>query len=212
MELNAIILQIGVIFLPGLVWASLASRYAAKRQISEFQYLLQVFIFGTISYIITFASFHLFGKQFALADINEAVKNNTLTAATMEEVGIATVAGLILGIVWLYIKNHKVDTWFLHKIRATGEIGEDDIWNFTFNSPIAQVEYCHFRDFENKLVYAGWVSQFSEKETLRELVLRNVEVYDLGGNLLYTMPLVYLARKPDSIHIEFPHEPRENEG
>jgi hypothetical protein len=53
-------------------------------------------------------------------------------------------------------------------------------------------------------VFAGSVTTFSETGRLRELVLRDVEVFDFEGVLLYDVPLMYVARKPEDIHIEFP--------
>jgi hypothetical protein len=63
----------------------------------------------------------------------------------------------------------------------------------------------NFRDFENKIVYSGWVISYSETEKLRELVLRDVEIFDFDGQFLFGMPMVYLARSPENIHIEFPY-------
>ena len=96
-------------------------------------------------------------------------------------------------------------TRFLQKIKATKAYGDEDVWDFTFNSSVPAVEYVHFRDFENKFVYAGWVMTFFETEKLRELVLRDVQVFDFEGVLQYEMPLLYLARNAESIHIEFPY-------
>ncbi len=60
-----------------------------------------------------------------------------------------------------------------------------------------------------KIVYSGWVSVFSETDRLRELVLKDSEVYDFDGNFLYQIPYVYLSRKPDDMHLEFPYVPDE---
>jgi hypothetical protein len=111
----------------------------------------------------------------------------------------------VLAILWLYIVNYKLLTRFLQKIGATKTYGDEDVWDFTFNSQRAVVEYVHFRDFENKIVYAGWVDTFSETEKLRELVLSDTQIFDFDGNLLFEIPLLYLARSPESIHIEFPY-------
>ena len=46
---------------------------------------------------------------------------------------------------------------------------------------------------------------FSETEKQRELRLRDVIVYDFGGEILFDTPRVYLARKMDNIDIEFPY-------
>lgn len=63
----------------------------------------------------------------------------------------------------------------------------------------------HFRDFEKKITYAGWVEAFSETEKQRELRLRDVIAYDFEGNVSLRTPRVYLARKIDNIDIEFPY-------
>jgi hypothetical protein len=111
---------------------------------------------------------------------------------------------LILAILWLYGATYKIGTRFLQKIGATKTFGDEDVWDFTFNSSVAAVEYVHFRDFANQIVYAGWVREYSETDKLRELVLRDAEIYDFDGNKLFETPLVYFARNPENIHIEFP--------
>jgi hypothetical protein len=92
-------------------------------------------------------------------------------------------------------------------IGATKRYGDEDVWDYTFNAhaSIASVEYIHFRDFEKELIYGGWVATFSETEKLRELVLQDVEVYNFDGQALYSVPMLYLARAPENLHIEFPY-------
>jgi hypothetical protein len=60
------------------------------------------------------------------------------------------------------------------------------------------------RDFDKKMVFAGWVRAFSESEKARELLLRDVRVTDFDGAFLYEVPLMYLAAPADTFHIEFP--------
>ena len=205
MEINLVILQFAIIFLPGLIWAGLDSRYALKSKPSEFQYTLRAFLFGLASYAVTFGIYALLGWPFNLADLSGAAATGIFTPAIFKEVLSAVVVGLVLAILWLYSSNYKWDTRFLQKIGATKTYGDEDVWDFTFNSPVAAVEYVHFRDFANRIVYAGWVKEFSETEKLRELVLRDAQIYDFDGNKLFDTPLVYLARDPENIHIEFPY-------
>jgi hypothetical protein len=70
--------------------------------------------------------------------------------------------------------------------------------------PGETTEYVNFRDFDNRIIYSGWVKRASVTMKLRELVLRDVEIYDFDGNKLLDTPLLYLARKPENSHIEFP--------
>ena len=112
----------------------------------------------------------------------------------------------VLAILWLYFHNHKILGWFLQKIQATKKFGDEDVWDFVFNSSMEEVEYIHIRDFKKELVYAGWVRAFSETDELRELFLQNVVLYNFKGQELYKVPKIYLARSPEDITIEFPYQ------
>jgi hypothetical protein len=205
MEINLVILQFAIIFLPGLIWAGLDSRYARKSKPSEFEYILRAFLFGMTSYAVTFVIYATFGWPFNLADLSGAAATGKFTPPIFKEVVSALVVGLVLAVLWLYASNYKWVTRFLQNIGATKTYGDEDVWDFTFNSSVAAVEYVHFRDFANNIVYAGWVKEFSETEKLRELVLRDAQIFDFDGNKLFDTPLIYLARDPENLHIEFPY-------
>lgn len=95
-------------------------------------------------------------------------------------------------------------------IRATKRYGDEDVWDFTFNARDRTVEFVHLRDFDKKIVYAGWVELFSATEKVRELVLHDVKVFDFEGNELFATPRVYIARPMDDIDIEFPAQLEKN--
>lgn len=204
-HLNLFLIQLAVIALPGIIWARLATRFAAREVTSELDFLVSVFVYGLASYAVTFVVYLWLREPFPLIDLQRAPDKNVLTADVAWLILRATLAGLVLGLAWVYISNHKLLTRVLQFIRATKRYGDEDVWDYTFNSPRAAVEYVHFRDFPNKLVFAGWVNTFSESGELRELVLRDVQVYDFEGQFMYAVPLLYLARKPEDVHIEFPH-------
>jgi hypothetical protein len=207
MENTAFLLtmQLAIIFLPGIIWARLDVRYALRVKPSDTEFVLRAFLFGICSYCVTFLLYSVFGWKFTVADLSEAKSKYVLTTDIIKEIGSAIGIGSILAILWLYASNYKLLTVFLQKIGATKTYGDEDVWDFTLNSKDASVEYVNFRDFSNNIVYAGWVNTFSETEKLRELVLRDVEVYDFDGKKLFAVPLLYLARSPENIHIEFPY-------
>jgi hypothetical protein len=205
-KIDTIILQLAILFLPGLIWARLDARFALKTKPSDIEFLLRTFLFGLSSYAVTFLVFSALGRQFTVVDLTEVGTQPVVTNAVFKEVLWATGIGLVLGIIWIYAATYKWLTRFLQFIRATRTYGDEDVWDYTFNSSIPAVEYAHFRDFENKLVYAGWVKEYSETEKLRELVLRDVQIFDFEGTLQYEIPLLYLARAPENVHIEFPYQ------
>ncbi len=122
----------------------------------------------------------------------------------VDEVGASVLAASVLAIGWLYLSNYKLIMRALQLIKATRRFGDEDVWDYTFNSRDPSVEYVHVRDFANELTYAGWVYVYSDSGSLRELTLRDVQVYGFDGVLKYETARVYLARKAEDIHIEFP--------
>lgn len=125
---------------------------------------------------------------------------------------MASCVALASAIIWLYAANYKWLTRVLKRIGATKRYGDEDVWEFMFNSGRAEVEYVHLRDFDKKLAFAGWVEAWSESERQRELVLKDVIVYDFEGNQLFETPRVYLARRADNIDIEFPYRVSDGAG
>ena len=119
------------------------------------------------------------------------------------KIAISTVLALVLAVVWLYLANYKILVRTLNWIRATNRYGDEDVWDYTLNSSLPNVQYVHVRDFQKGITYAGWVEAYSSSGELRELLLRDVIVYDRIGSAT-TIPLIYLARERGDVHIEFP--------
>ena len=208
MKLDLLILQLAVLFLPGLIWARLDARFALTTQPSNVEFFLRAFQFGLVSYGVTFIIFSLFGWTFVLVNLDNAATHSVVTKSIFHEILWAVGIGLALSVIWIYAATYKWLTRFLRKIGATKTYGDEDVWDYLLNSSIAAVEYVHFRDFANEKVYAGWVLSFSETGRLRELVLRDVQTFDFDGQKLFETPMMYLARAPENIHIEFPYDSR----
>lgn len=206
MKFDLLLLQIAVIFFPGIIWARLDASFAAKTKPSDIEFFIRSFIFGMATYAGLFLIYSVFGWSFIIADFTDASTKTIVTKDVLNELLWATLLGIFLAIIWLYAATYKWISKFLQLIRATRKYGDEDVWDFTFNSTQAAPEYVHFRDFTNFCVYAGWVNTFSETEKLRELVLRDVIVYDFEGVKQFELPLLYIARPPENIHIEFPYK------
>ena len=87
------------------------------------------------------------------------------------EIIVTSFVAFCCSILWLYFVKFNLLTRFVHLIGATKRFGDEDVWDFTFNARDRNVEYVHVRDFDKKIVYAGWVDLFSDTEKVRELVL-----------------------------------------
>lgn len=194
--------QLAIIFLPGLIWERISTRYALKRSPTQFEIALRTFIFGLTAYAITFMLYGLFGLDFVIPEIKRDA--GFLERKFLNQFAAAIAVSLVCSVLWLYLINYKVLGTALRIIGATKSFGQEDVWDFVFNSPAAAVEYVYVRDYDKQKVFSGWVGAFSESAEARELLLRNVQVFDLEGNLLYEVPLMYIGRKREDIDIEFP--------
>lgn len=206
MKLDLLIVQLAIIFLPGLIWARLDVRYAQRAKPTDIEFVVRAFLFGVTSYAVVFTLFSFLGWPIhLLSDFTGAQDKLVVSRDLAGEIAWATGVGLCLSVLWIYASTYKWLTRCLKFIRATKADGDEDVWGFTFNSNRPGTDYVHFRDFEHRIVCAGWVAGFSTVGGVREIVLESVEVFDFDGNKLYDVPVLYLARKPDNIQIEFPY-------
>ncbi|HUL12721.1 MAG TPA: DUF6338 family protein [Methylococcaceae bacterium] len=203
--MNLFLVQVAVIFLPGIIWARLDATYAAKVKPSEVEFVVRAFVFGLTVYVVEYMLFSWWHWPFPIVDLAAADSQEVLTPPIAHEVLGAVGISLILALIWLDASTYKLLTRFLQLIKATKKYGDEDVWDFMLNSGEAAVEYAHVRDLDNGFLYAGWVDTFSETDKLRELVLLRVIVYNLDGIKLYETPRLYLARAPEKINIEFPY-------
>ncbi len=209
MTINLVIIQIALIFLPGIIWTGIDSKYASKKNQNDLRLTVKAFSFGIASYVALFVIYRSFGAEFDVLKNLAPDNGNIALKDVADEIVFATILSFLLAIIWVYAANYKLMVRFLQIIRATKKYGDEDVWDYTFNSESPISEYIHYRDFDKKIVYSGWVSVFSETNKLRELILKDAEVYDFDGNLLYNIPNVYLARSPNDMNLEFPYKPDE---
>ena len=202
--------QLIIIFIPGIIWERLDAQFGPSKIIQQWDILRRTFIFGLAAYVVTFCIYWFL--SWFITDLNFqlfkfAKDTEFLDGSSIKLIFAASVVSIGCSVVWLYASTYKLPTRLLQRMKATRRYGDEDVWDFTFNSGRPEVEYIHLRDFEKKITYAGWVEAFSETEKQRELRLRDVIVYDFEGAVLFETPRVYLARKMDNIDIEFPYRP-----
>ena len=211
-HIDIILVQLAIIFLPGLIWAQIDARYAVKRKPRPIEFLIRAFLFGISTYLIAYAGYAVFGQSFSSLDVDSSGPERILLDDFVDEIFISAVIAFLLSVIWIYVATYRLLNRLLIWSRATNKYGDEDVWDFMFNSSQGESEYVHVRDFEKGMTYTGWVSAFSETEKLRELLLRDVIVYTGDSGESTAVPLLYLARDGADIHIEFPYRrPRRRE-
>ena len=198
-------MQLAIIFLPGLIWAQIDARYAVKRKPRPIEFLIRAFLFGISTYLIAYVGYAVFGKSFSSLDVGPSEPTRILLDTFVDEILVSAAIAFVLSIIWIYISTYRLLNRLLIWSRATNKYGDEDVWDFMFNSSQVESEYVHVRDFEKGMTYTGWVSAFSETERLRELLLRDAIVYTGDSGESAEVPLLYIARDGADIHVEFPY-------
>jgi len=203
LNVSSLFFELALIFIPGFIWMKIHSRYGFKGDKTQFDLILNAFIFGVLSYAFLYIIYSYKGWSLKLFEL-ESDSKKLIQPEIFPEIIAAVIIAIVGGVLSLYVENHKLFTRFVQKIGATKTYGDEDVWDFVFNSSSRAVNFVHFRDFEQRVTYAGLVEIFSESGQLREIVLREVAVYDFEGAEMYRVPRLYLARDRNNIHIEFP--------
>jgi hypothetical protein len=203
LNVSSLFFELALIFIPGFIWMKIHSAYGLKGDKTQFDLILNAFIFGVISYAFLYVIYRCAGRSLKLFEL-ESDSKKLIQPEIFPEILMAVIVAVIGSVLSLYAVNYKLFTRFVQTIGATKTYGDEDVWDFVFNSSSHAAGFVHFRDFEQRVTYAGFVEIFSESGQLREIVLRDVLVYDFEGVEMYQVPRLYLARERENIHIEFP--------
>ena len=202
--MNSFLLQILVIFIPGLFWERMDTMFSLNKKPDQFDVFRRIFMFGVVSYVLEFAVFAILGREFRFPNLESQV---FLTQDTFWEIFYAIIIALVSSFIWIYVTNWKLLFRFMQLVRATISNGDQSVWNTIFNYNLTlnkKKPYIRLRDFEKKIIYTGDVQLWDETETLKEIVLTNVIVYDFDARELFSAPEVYICRMSDNIDIEIP--------
>jgi hypothetical protein len=206
LTVSTLFFELALIFIPGFVWMKIHSRYGSKGNKTPFDLVLNAFIFGVLSYGFLYIAYRYDGRALKIFEL-DSDSRKLIQPEIFPEILTAVVISVIGGVLSLYVENRKLFTRFVRKIGATRTYSDEDVWDSIFNSSSRAAIFVHFRDFEQRVTYAGFVELFSECGPLREIVLRDVSVYDFEHTEMYRVHSLYLAKESKNIHIEFPVSP-----
>ena len=73
--MNILLVQLAIVFLPGLIWAQLDVRYAQKAKPSQAEFLIRAFIFGLMTYAALYIVYTCLGEEFSTLWISQIAPN-----------------------------------------------------------------------------------------------------------------------------------------
>ena len=200
--------QLALVFMPGIIWANVDAKFGAGLKPTPTILVVRAFLFGMATYTTLYIIYSFCGKNFGYTTLGTHT-DRVYLFLLKDEIAWSIPLSFALSIVWLWAVRYRILIKFLHKIGASRRYGDEDVWSYTLNSNQTHVEYVDFRDLENGYIFSGWINAYSESEDYRELLLRDVVVYDEEGAKISTAPFLYISRPKSNIWMEFPYR---NEG
>ncbi|EHK58173.1 DUF6338 family protein, partial [Allomesorhizobium alhagi] len=149
-------IQLAILLLPGVIWARVDANYGAKQDRSQFEFGLRSVLFGLTAHALTYVLFLVVRQPFEVIDLAKASQNSVLTRGMVIQTLAAIVVGFAASVVWLYAVNYKWLTRLLQTINATKRYGDEDVWEYMFNSSDVSVRFVHGK----RRAQTVWASKF----------------------------------------------------
>lgn len=194
-------IQIAMLALPGLIWASIDASTSHRARSIGFLYWVKVFVSGVACYAILALFYRWTGASFDAFELGNAESIKFSDKA--DEIAWSVPISLILALSWTASRTHQVFPKILRFLNISDHSGCDDIWEYALGSASPVGNWVHFRDFDNQVIYEGWVKAYSDGPEVRELLLAHVSVYGFDGDKLYDQHALYISRPTSAINLEF---------
>lgn len=189
MQFSELTIKLIILFLPGLISASLLQMFGNKRKLDNREFFILVVVNGFISYLIPclFCRNNTFFQS--LLDTSMIVDYKEVILSSKISVG--------LGILETYLVNYCLLYKLARLVKLTTKSGQDTVWDETFdNGGKGSSNFIYVRNQETNELYAGSIKNYSMSSNgKKELLLNNVDVYDLNNrrDRLYHLEGIYIS-------------------
>jgi len=208
-------LKILFLLIPGIIALGTIKSIGPKKQRSDLENFLQIFMYGIISYAgagaVEGSYIWLTGEvpgafwKIVSEHIQELSTLNPKTPLDTSQISIAAIAAVIVATLVSLSQTYGYLHKFLFKMHLTRRQSEPDIWSYTLNSRITN-NWVTVRHSDGK-IYQGWISGYSEGGDERELLLTSVTVYVITEEdravQVDALPLIYLGLDRKNVVLEF---------
>lgn len=208
MNLSSSVIRIFILVLPGIISALLYWRLRGRTGRKDWEDFLEIGVFSFGAYVtyslgISLLNYVILDRFFGFHVLPpkalDALAKDSLPIP-WAEVPEATAIGVVLAMAAAYADKHNLVGRVGFRIGASTRLYHGEVWDTFLKQP--EMGWVYVRDHKVNRVYYGWLFQFSDADQARELVLRDVKVYE-GDEFLYASPQLYISREKHELTIEF---------
>ena len=207
------LLKFAILFFPGLLWAKIEMAYGTMGNRNYRELLVNAFVFNIVIYTILRIAYLIIGIKFSPFDIPVTTNVDKVDITIFkniveiqDEFIVAVMISLLLSLFWLRLNMMGKISIFLKWMKVSSRDRNKDVWTAVHNMNPNQPVYVQLYDIQTKLHYYGKVVAFPEDEEHRELLLQNAKVIDSNEEVVFSCPLLYIARMKSDITMFYPAE------
>ncbi|MBD3675708.1 MAG: hypothetical protein HUJ26_19525 [Planctomycetaceae bacterium] len=207
MNVSELTVRLLLLFFPGIICHIVVEWFTVHRERKPHQVFLLCFVYGMLAYCLYHAASQILRIPTLTMDVlnfsNESSRNDKETQVIKGwEIFAVTCAGVFLGLAFSFIHKKKWAHRLALACGITAKFGELDVWEYALASP--DTEWVVLRDHKNGLMYQGQVLTFSDNEEEREIILKQVNVFDeKSGDFRFEVDKIYISRRKDDMTLEF---------
>lgn len=206
MELIEFIQKLFLILLPGIIGVLVINELTIHKEQHYYLELIRVFTYSFFSFLIPDILIRIINCmlrickcsiRFETVDIVKHIASENFTIKTHNEI-FAICCAILLSVLITKVKNDNLIFHIAHKLNITRRIDNQSVWDSVFDIDSIVV----IRDFVTTNTYYGRVEKYSDNCENREILLKEVRVFDQEGTFLYECESLYLSRQHNEFSIE----------
>ena len=225
------IFELILIYLPGLLVARVDLYYGSDRTPALQNQFYNLIFFGSLAHIFAallyqaanFVSAIIFPESWGISlqyDVwffSLAEWNNPREIALnecLDEIAVATLISTLIVAGWLKVVQKYYLQRLLNRLKLSQNFYERDLWSHIQSQKLEDNEFVNLRDRANDIIYSGWIEMYFEYGDFRELLLKNVTIYEMSTmKKLYSevVSSMYISRPKADMVLEFPRRNMENQ-
>lgn len=205
MDISTTFIRIVFLVIPGIIASKFYSKFVGNNKDKDLDYFLEIIVFSVLSYALYDTSIYYLWKFKFLKSYTCIfdVFFNIKIPVDLRSIIIVSLIGIFLAFIASFFRYRKLINKAGQFIGITNRYGDEDVWEYFFNSP--NISWVYVRDHKYNLVYMGYISKFSDSKQKRELLLEDVTVYSQPKvKKLYELDAIYLSRESNELTIELP--------
>ena len=208
--ISEFVVALAVLFIPGLIWAKIELKYGTMVNRSYRELMINAFLFNGVIYTILFVIYYILNKNIDILQIAKITKQGRYDKL-LDEFLWAFLISLVFAYCWLIMNQKRLMLKFLRLAKVSERNRDQDVWTMMHSSKDRKFEFVRILDWNINQFIEGYVIVNSESEETRELLLQEANIFDFKGNLVYSSPLLYIARNKDDLTLDFPLKEDQND-